>query len=91
LKTLGATRRRILNAFGLEFLILGLVTSLFAVFAGSLAAYAVLTEVMNSDFRFIPLAAIGTLIGATIFTLLLGLLGTWRVLGEKPAAILRNL
>lgn len=91
LKTLGATRRRVLNAFGLEFLILGLVTSLFAVVAGSLAAYAVLTQVMNSTFQFIPMAAAGTLVGATIFTLLLGLLGTWRVLGEKPAAILRNL
>ena len=91
LKTLGATRKRILNAFSLEFLILGLITALFAVFAGSLAAYFVLTNVMHSDFVFIPVAAAGTLFGATIFTLLLGLLGTWRILGEKPAAILRNL
>ncbi len=91
LKTLGATRGKILSAFSLEFLILGLVTALFAVFAGSLAAYFVLTQVMNSDFSFIPLTAAGTLVGATLFTLFLGLLGTWRILGEKPAIILRNL
>ena len=40
LKTLGATRRQLITAYALEYLLLGLATVLFGVAAGSLAALA---------------------------------------------------
>ena len=47
LKTVGATRMRLLSAYGLEYLGLGLATALFGVAAGSVAAALVITRVMN--------------------------------------------
>lgn len=91
LKTLGATRSRLVGAFALEFLLLGMATAVFAVIAGTLAAWFVLTEVMDIDFAFLPLPALGTAVVALVFTLLFGLAGTWRVLGQKAAPVLRNL
>ncbi len=91
LKTLGATRWRLVAAFALEFLLLGAATAVFAVIAGSLAAWFVLTEVMDIDFAFLPAPALGAAAVALVFTLLFGLAGTWRVLGQKAAPILRNL
>ena len=39
LKTLGATRARLLLAYGTEYAILGLATAIFATAAGAVAAY----------------------------------------------------
>jgi len=91
LKTLGATRRRLIAAFGLEYLLIGLATALFGVIAGSVAAWAVLTGVMNMRFTFLAGVAAASALGALLVTLAFGLYGTWRVLGEKPAPVLRNL
>ncbi|GGE42935.1 ABC transporter permease [Agaricicola taiwanensis] len=91
LKTLGATRKRLLAAFSLEYLMLGATTALFGVLAGSVAAYAVVTQVMNlAFFPDITGAAIAAF-AALLLTVFLGLVGTWRILGETPARHLRNL
>ena len=47
LKTLGATRRQLITAYALEYLLLGLATVLFGVAAGSLAAWGVVANVMS--------------------------------------------
>ncbi len=91
LKTLGATRKRLIKAYILEYLILGGTTAIFALFTGSLAARFIITGVMEGNFTLQPVTAITAIIGALIFTVGFGLLGTWRVLGEKPAPVLRNL
>ncbi len=91
LKTLGATRRRLIKAYVMEYLILGGTTAIFALFAGSLAAYFVITGVMDGAFTLLPVTAVASILGALIFTVGFGLLGTWKVLGEKPAPVLRNL
>lgn len=91
LKTVGATRGRLIAAFGLEYLLLGLTTAIFAVLAGSVAAAFVLTQVMKSEFTFFPSVAIGTAAGAMVITIVLGLAGSWRTLGEKPSRVLREL
>ena len=44
LKTVGATRMRLLSAYALEYLALGLATAVFGVAAGSAAAALVITE-----------------------------------------------
>ncbi|MDO8533266.1 MAG: FtsX-like permease family protein [Xanthobacteraceae bacterium] len=91
LKTLGATRRRLVLAYGLEYTILGLVTALVATAAGGAAAAYVVEEVMHFRFSFDPATAALAVGVAVALTVLFGLIGTWRALGEKPARILRNL
>lgn len=91
LKTLGATRGTVMSAFVLEYAALGLVTAAFAVVAGSLAAWGVLWQVMSIEFRFMPVTAVSAAAIALVLTVGFGLVGTWRVLGQKPAPILRNL
>ena len=54
LKTVGATRMRLLSAYALEYLALGLATALFGVAAGSAAAALVITKVMNLPFAWLP-------------------------------------
>ena len=43
LKTLGATRARLIGAFALEYLLIGLATAAFGVLAGSVAAWAIVS------------------------------------------------
>jgi putative ABC transport system permease protein len=91
LKMLGATRRRLLGAYALEYLLIGLATSIVGVAAGSLAAYMVMTQVMNLNFSWLPLPALTATLGATALTIAFGLIGTYSALGQKPAAVLRHL
>jgi putative ABC transport system permease protein len=91
LKTLGATRARLIGAFVLEFLGVGLVTAVFGVAAGALAAWYVLTSIMDVEFSFLAGPALSAAGLALALIVGFGLVGTWRVLGQKPAPILRNL
>lgn len=90
LKTLGATRGRLLLAYALEYGGLAVLTSAFGLAAGAAAGWFIVTKPMRLEFIFSwpePLMAIGV---AIIVTLALGLLGTWRVLGQPPAQRLRS-
>jgi len=91
LKTVGATRMRLLSAYALEYLALGLATALFGVAAGSAAAAVVITRVMNLSFAWLPAPALTAAAGAVVATVALGLVGTFSALGQKPAPVLRNL
>lgn len=91
LKTLGATRRTLITAFALEYALIGLATAVFALFAGGMAAWYVVSRVMQLPWLFLPEVAAGTVIAALVLTIGFGLAGTWRVLGHKAAPVLRNL
>jgi putative ABC transport system permease protein len=91
LKTLGATRGRLMAAYGLEYLLLGAATALFGVAAGSIAAAMVVGGVMNLTFHWLPGPAAAAAVGAMILTVALGLIGTFSALSQKPAPVLRNL
>jgi putative ABC transport system permease protein len=91
LKMLGATRWRLLAAYALEYLLLGLATAIVGVAAGSLAAYFVMTEVMNLSFAWLPLPALAATLCAATLTVAFGLIGTFSALGQKPAPVLRHL
>jgi putative ABC transport system permease protein len=91
LKTLGATRGRLIGAYALEYLLLGAATALFGVAAGSIAAWIVVTEVMNLSFAWLPGPAAAAAFGAVLVTVTFGLVGTFTALGHKPATVLRNL
>ena len=90
LKTLGATRSRLITIFLLEFGILSAAAGIFGMFAGLSAAWGIIHFAMRTPFYVPVTEALGTTIAATIVTIGLGLLGTWRVLNEKPARHLRN-
>jgi putative ABC transport system permease protein len=91
LKTLGATRAKLIGAYALEYMLLGSATALFGVAAGSIAAWQVVTRVMNLTFVWLPGPAAGAAFGALLVTVALGLIGTFTALGHKPATVLRNL
>jgi putative ABC transport system permease protein len=91
LKTLGATRARLIGAYALEYLLLGAATALFGVISGSLAAWLIVTDLMHLRFVWLPLAALAAAVGAVVATVALGLAGTFAALGQKPAPVLRNL
>ena len=90
LKVLGATRGDLVRAFLLEYGLLGLLAAAVASLLGTLAAYLVLTEVMRTDWVFLPGAVALSAGVALALTLVLGYAGTWRALGASPAAYLRN-
>jgi len=91
LKTLGATRIRLLTAYAFEYLLIGLAAVLFGVVAGSVAAELVVTRVMEFSFVWVALPAVATALIALLATVVLGLAGTFTALGRKPAEVLRNL
>ena len=91
LKTFGATRGRLLAAYTLEYLLIGLATVLFAVAMGAFAAYLIVTRVMEFAFVLVPGQALGAASAALLVTVVLGLAGTFTALGRKPAEVLRNL
>jgi putative ABC transport system permease protein len=91
LKTLGATRSRLVGAYALEYMLLGLATAVFGVAAGSIAAWLVVTDIMNLSFTFLTGPALAAAFGALLVTVAFGLVGTFTALGHKPAPVLRNL
>ena len=91
LKVLGATRVRLLVAYLIEYGLIGLATALFGVLAGTGAAWFIVARVMRFSFTFAWGPALVAAVGALALTVLLGLVGTWRILGQKPAGVLRAL
>jgi putative ABC transport system permease protein len=89
LKVLGATRGRILGIYIREYAVLGFATALVAALAGTLAAWVVITVVMDMPWRFLPGTLAVTIAAATFVTVGLGLLGTWRALSVSAAGVLR--
>ena len=90
LKVLGARRRDILATLLLEYGLLALSTALLAAGLGTFAGWAVLKHVMRAEWLPVAVPVATTVIGATLFMVCIALLGTWRSLGQKPAALLRN-
>ncbi|WP_114966603.1 ABC transporter permease [Alkalilacustris brevis] len=89
LKTLGATRGRILSSFALRSAMLGAAAGGVAIVAGGLAGWAVMTFVMETGYRFEPVSAIAIVLGGVVATLLAGLGFALRPLAARPASVLR--
>ncbi|MCF3932284.1 FtsX-like permease family protein [Acuticoccus sp. M5D2P5] len=91
MKTLGARRWTLLATYGLEYALLGVGAAIFGIAAGTLAAWFIAVDLMELEFVFLPMSAVLAVTVAIIVTVGLGLVGTWRALGEKPAPVLRDL
>jgi putative ABC transport system permease protein len=90
LKTLGATRRRILTSHFLEYLLLSAVTALFAVALGTLAAAIIVTQLMHIAFTF-SAGAVAMALGLSMgLVFLFGGAGTWAVLRAPAVPYLRS-
>jgi len=89
-KVLGATRRRILGVYVLEYGLLGLLTGLIASAIGTLTGWAVTKFLMHAEWVFLPDVVALTVVACVIVIVTSGWFGTWRALGQKPMPHLRN-
>jgi putative ABC transport system permease protein len=90
LKVLGATRTVVLQAFLLEYCILGAATGLTAAVIGTVAAWGVASLLMGIPWYFEILPVLGTILLCIFVTLVAGFYGTWRAMGQKASPLLRN-
>ncbi len=89
-KTLGATRGRVWRIFAMEYTALGLVSGLVGAVLSAVAAWGVLTYVMEVKYtlEILPLV-VG--VGVTVvLTVIVGVLSTLDVLRAKPLQVLRE-
>jgi putative ABC transport system permease protein len=90
LKVLGARRREILRALLVEFGLIGIAVSVLAAMFGGIAAWILVTRYLKVDFAWLPSTLFTVVAASTGAVILIGLAGTWRALGQKPAALLRQ-
>lgn len=90
LKVLGATRGRIMRTFLLEYALLGLITVSIAGGLGTLGGWAAMTFILNMPFSFSAASVLWVTALCLGITVLAGMSGTWRAMGQKPAPYLRN-
>jgi putative ABC transport system permease protein len=89
LKVLGARRADIARVYLIEYALMGLITACIAMALGTLAAWLVITQIMEAQWSFHPEILVATAAVGLVVTVAFGFLGTWRALGERPAPHLR--
>jgi len=90
LKTLGATRGKILASFALRSALMGAAAGVVAIVAGGIAGWAVMVFVMEASYRFEPVSAFAIVLGGVLATMAAGLLFALRPLAARPAQVLRS-
>lgn len=89
LKTVGATRGRILASFAIRSALLGGAAGTVAILAGAAAGWGVMVFVMEGTYAFEPVSALLVVLGGAAASLLAGLLFALRPLAARPARVLR--
>jgi putative ABC transport system permease protein len=90
LKALGATRSLIARAFAMEYALLGAVAGLIGLTLGSVLAWALVRYVFDLPWTIHPrVLGIGLLL-TMLLTLIVGFASTYRILGQRPLAVLRH-
>ncbi len=90
LRTLGAARAVILASFALRSALMGAAAGVVAIVAGSIAGWAVMRFVMQSDYSFEPASAFAIVTGGALVSLLAGTAFAARALRASPAGVLRE-
>jgi putative ABC transport system permease protein len=90
LRTLGATRATVARAFAIEYGCLGIAAGVGGTALAALLAWIVLRFVLEVPWTFEPLALAGGVVAATARAIAVGFLATFRLLGAKPLAVLRQ-
>jgi len=90
LRTLGASRRRVLTGVVVEFLAIGFLAGLLASIGASLAAWHLAVNVYELPYQLSPMLWLtGPLLGM-LFVGSSGLMATWRVVTHSPLSVLRG-
>lgn len=89
LRTLGASRRTVLQGVLAEFAALGLLSGLVAAAGASLAAYFLTTRVLDLRYVFSPWACVIGLLGGGLIVVASGWLATRSVVRQSPLTTLR--
>ena len=90
LKAVGATRGLIARTFATEYALLGLLGGMLAIALSSVLSWVVLTQVFDLTWSLHPIVLVAALGYTVLLTLFVGLLSTFRILGQRPLAILRH-
>jgi putative ABC transport system permease protein len=89
LRTLGASRNRVLSGVVVEFVAIGLLAGLLASTGASLAAWHLAVNVFELQYHFSPAVWLaGPLLGM-VFVGISGLIATWGVVTHSPVSVLR--
>jgi putative ABC transport system permease protein len=91
LKLLGASRRQILFAQAIEYALLAAIVALLALAAGTVAGWAIVTQLFELAWAPDWGVVLLTLLVGAVGTLGIGILGSLPVLSARPAAALRSL
>jgi putative ABC transport system permease protein len=90
LKALGATRGFVSRVFAVEYALLGAAAGLAGSALAALLAWAVLRWALEVPWRWAPGTLLAGVATATALALLVGFLGTRRLLGRRPLGVLRS-
>lgn len=90
LRTLGASRGTVARAFAVEYACLGVVAGIGGVALAAVLAWLVLRFVLDVPWTFEPHALLAGVATALGLASLVGSLGTFRLLGQKPLSVLRR-
>jgi putative ABC transport system permease protein len=91
LKTLGATRMRIVRIFSVEFSVLGLLAGAIGVVFANLLTRAILqSPKIGVAFHFDGIAAVAALLGTAVLATATGWVASYRILGLRPLEVLRE-
>jgi putative ABC transport system permease protein len=90
LKALGATRSLIARAFAMEYALLGAVAGLIGLTLGSVLAWALVRFVFDLPWSIHPRVLGIGLLFTMLLTLIVGFASTYRILGQRPLAVLRH-
>ncbi|MBI4637086.1 MAG: FtsX-like permease family protein [Candidatus Rokubacteria bacterium] len=89
-RALGASRGAVARAFAVEYGCLGALAAVGGTLLGSLLAWAVLRFVLEVPWTFEPVPLLGGVLLAPSIALAVGFFGTYRLLGQRPLAVLRR-
>jgi putative ABC transport system permease protein len=90
LKAFGATRGLIARAFAMEYVLLGAVAGLIGLTLGSVLSWALVRLVFELPWNLHPsVLGIGLFL-TMLLTLIVGFASTYRILGQRPLAVLRH-
>src|SRR6185295_11617026 len=88
LKTYGATRLELMQAFIIEYAILGLASAVFGITEGAAGSWFLSYWILEMPWAFSWATALVTALLAMVLAIAAGLSVTWRALTAKPAPIL---
>ena len=89
-KALGATRGLVARTFAVEYALLGAAAGLAGTALAAALAWGVQRWVLEVPWLWQPAALAAGVGGATLLALAVGYLGSYRLLGQKPLAVLRG-